>query len=141
MAVNDDAAKLIRTLVEEKSEIRQLVAQQAAFRQLGGRQNLRIANLLGRMAREHEAAGPRLVNLIRRHAGNPELAVVRKSPVVGTPAQMLAADHQDHVDAVINSQARARTTTSADVRRFLHMRANLARTHLREMAPYMRHGM
>lgn len=142
MAINDLAASLIRTLTEERAEVRQLAAQQAAFRKMGGRQNLRIASMLGRWIREHKAAEPRLVALIRRHAGNPELAVVRKSPILGDRMQMLHATHQDHVNAVVNSQARYKMASSNDVRAFMHKRANMSRKHIRQMAPYMRgHNM
>ena len=138
MAVNEDAAMLIRTLSEERAEIRQLAAQQAAFKRMGGRRHLRIASMLGRWIREHKAAGPKLEALILRHTGDPRLAVPRESPVLGPEEQMLMATHQDHQKAVINSQARWGMTKSRDIKAFMHKRASMARKHMRQMAPYMR---
>ncbi|MBV9868042.1 MAG: hypothetical protein JO316_22015 [Abitibacteriaceae bacterium] len=141
MAVNDNAAMLIRTLAEEKGEIQQLTAQQAAFRKMGGRTNLRIASMFGRWIREHKAAGPQLMALIHRNGGDPQLAVVRKAPVLGSAMQMLHATHQDHVTAVVNSQSRWSHSQSPAVKAFMHKRANLAKKHIRQMMPFMKMPM
>lgn len=141
MGVNAEGAMLLRTLVEEKSEIQQLNAQQASLMKMGGRQNLRLAALLGRMSREHQAAGPKLMALIKNSDADPQLAIVRHTPVLGTQMQMLDADHKDHVTAVVNSQSRWNTSQSAANKAFYHKRSNLARKHIRQMMPYMKGHM
>ena len=141
MGVNPEATMLLRTLVEEKSEIQQLNAQQVALKKMGGRQNLRLAALLGRMSHEHQAAGPKLMALIKQSGADPQLAVVRHTPVLGSTMQMLDADHKDHMTAVINSESRWSASQSAANKAFYHKRSNLARKHIRQMMPYMKNHM
>lgn len=137
-----NAAMLIQTLSEEKTEIAALAAQQARFRQMGGRENMRLATMWGRWIAEHKAGGPMFMRLIKQNGGDPMAAKVLKAPVLGTREQMLDATHKDHQAAVMTSQMRHGMTGSPAIMRAMHKRANLARKHLRQMAPYhMKHDM
>jgi len=137
-----NAAMLIQTLSEEKTEINALAAQQARFKQMGGRENLHLATMWGRWIREHKAGGPMFMKLIKQNGGDPMAAKVLKAPVLGTREQMLDATHKDHMAAVMSSQMRRGMTGSPAVMRAMHKRANLARKHLHQMAPYhMKHDM
>jgi hypothetical protein len=127
---------LIQTLSEEKTEVRALTAQQAAFRRMGGAENNRIANMYGRWVREHKAAAPTLERLIRQNGGNPASATFLKPPVLGDKHKMLMAIHMDHVAAVKTSQARRMQTNSAAIRAAMNARITLASKHLRQMAPF-----
>jgi hypothetical protein len=131
-----NAAMLIQTLSEEKTEINALAAQQARLQQLGGGENLRLAAMWGRWIREHKAAGPGLMRLIRQNGGDPMDAKILKQPVVGAREKMLDATHKDHEAAVMTSQMRHGMTDSSAIMTAMHKRANLARKHLRQMAPY-----
>ncbi len=131
-----NAAMLIATLSEEKTEIAALSAQQAKFRQMGGRENLQIARMWGRWIAEHKAGGPTFMRLIKQNGGDPNEAHVLKPAVLGTRQQMLDATHKDHQAAVMSSQMRYGMTNSRAIKRAMHMRGNLARKHLRQMAPY-----
>src|SRR4028118_2403745 len=94
-AQDKDARMLIQTLSEEKTEINTLAAQQAAFKKMGGRENQRIAGLLGRMIRDHKAASPTLMRLTQRNGGNPAEAKILKPPVLGNKQKMLHATMVD----------------------------------------------
>src|SRR5690606_32577030 len=72
------AELLIRTLSEEFTEVRNLAAQQARFRQMGDAESHEIARMYGRWIREHKAGVPGLAYLIRKHAGDPEQATELK---------------------------------------------------------------
>jgi hypothetical protein len=127
---------LMETLSEEKTEMQQLAAQAAAFRKMGGRENIRIANMLTRWVREHKAASPTLMNLARRYGGNPERATILKPPVLGSKSQMLHATMMDHMKAEKTSQMRWKMSNSAAVKMAMRKRANLSRKHMREMKRY-----
>lgn len=131
-----DLSGLMQTLREEKTEIGQLAAQAARFRQMGGRENMNIAAMLERWIREHKAAGPQLMSLIRARRGDPAGASILQPPVLGDRMTMLNATHRDHVKAVQVSQQRYAASADRAVRNFMHKRGNLARKHLRQMAPY-----
>ncbi len=131
-----NAAMLIQTLSEEKTEIAALAAQQAKLRQLGGRENRHLATMWGRMIAEHKAGGPTFMRLIKQNGGDPNAAHVLKPAVLGTRQEMVDATHKDHQAAVMTSQMRFAMTNSGAVKRAMHMRGNLARKHLRQMAPY-----
>jgi hypothetical protein len=77
---SSNAQMLINTLSEEKTEINTLAAQQAQFRKLGGRENMRLVALWGRMIRDHKAASPTLMSLTRRNGGDPMQARIMKPP-------------------------------------------------------------
>lgn len=130
-----NAQMLIQTLSEEKTEINALAAQQAAFRRMGGAENMRIARMWGVWIREHKAGGPMFERLIRANGGNPNAAKILKPPVLGTKAQMLMATHKDHEAAVMTSQMRHRMTNSTAIKAAMSKRAKLARKHLKQMAP------
>ena len=134
--VQQNGRFLVDTLSEEKTEINTLAAQVAAFRKMGGSENIRIANLLERMRKEHVAASPALEKLARRYGGILTMAKIMKPPVVGSKAQMLHATHMDHMKAVQTSQMRHKMSNSAAVRNLMHKRANMARKHIRWMKPY-----
>ncbi len=140
-----NAQMLIQTLSEEKTEIAQLTAQRAAFLRMGGSENAQIARMWARWIREHKAAGPGLMRLIRANGGDPMDAKVLKAPVLGGKMQMLMATHKDHQAAVMTSQMRHNMTMSMAVKTAMHKRANLARKHLRQMMPLhdmmMKNGM
>ena len=131
-----NAQMLIQTLSEEKTEINTLAAQQAMFRRMGGRENTRLARLWGQWIREHKAGGPTLMRLIRQNGGDPMQARILKAPVLGTQERMLDATHKDHEMAVMTSQMRHGMTNSGAIKRAMRKRANLARKHIRQMAPY-----
>jgi hypothetical protein len=133
-----NAQMLIQTLSEEKTEINTLAGQQAQLKKMGGRENRRLAAMWGRWIREHKAAGPTLMRLIRQNGGDPNQARILKPPVLGTQERMLNATHMDHEKAVMTSQMRHAATNSGAIKRAMHKRANLARKHLRQMAPYHR---
>jgi hypothetical protein len=131
-----NAQMLIRTLSEEKTEINTLAGQQAQFKKLGGRENLRLAALWGRWIREHKAAGPTLMRLIQQNGGDPMAAKILKAPVLGSQQKMLDVTHKDHEAAVMTSQMRHNMTGSGAIKTAMHKRANLARKHIRQMTPY-----
>lgn len=142
MGMSDMRAKnaqmLIQTLSEEKTEINALAAQQAQFRKMNDSQSRQIASMFGRWIREHKAAGPTLMKLIRENGGDPNQAKILKPPVLGSKMQMLEATHMDHQKAVMTSQMRYSMTNSRAVKTAMHKRGNLARKHLKQMEPYMR---
>ncbi|MDF2439900.1 MAG: hypothetical protein JWN98_884 [Abditibacteriota bacterium] len=142
-ARSKNAQMLLNTLSEEKTEINTLAAQQAQFKKMGGRENLRLAALWGRWIRDHKAAGPTLMRLARKHGGDPNQAKILKPPALGTQEQMLNATHKDHEMSVMTSQLRHGTTTDPAIKRAMQTRASIARKHLRQMAPYhkMHHEM
>lgn len=127
---------LIQTLSEEKTEINALAAQREMFLKMGGTQNRRIASMYGRWIKEHKAGGPTFMRLIRANGGNPMDAKILKAPVLGSAAAMLMATHKDHQAAVMGSQMRYSMTMSPAIKAAMHKRANLARKHLAQMAPY-----
>ena len=131
-----NAQMLIRTLSEEKTEINTLAAQQAQFKKLGGRENLRLAAMWGRWIREHKAAGPTLMKLIQQNGGDPMAAKILKAPVLGPQEKMLDVTHKDHEAAVMTSQMRYGMTNSNAIKTAMRKRATLARKHIRQMAPY-----
>ncbi|HVF09690.1 MAG TPA: hypothetical protein VNA16_02755 [Abditibacteriaceae bacterium] len=131
-----NADMLIKTLSEEKTEVQQLAAQQATLRKRGGRENKRIADLLGRMIRDHKAAEPGVVKLIRSNGGDPADAKIIKAPVLGTLKQMLHADMVDHMKAETSSQMRYAATHSSAIKAAMSKRAGIARKHMRWMKPY-----
>ncbi len=130
------AQMLIQTLSEEKTEIAQLAAQQAKFKIMGDRDSMKLASMWGRWIREHKAASPMLMKLIKKHGGDPMRAQVLKTPSSGTMDQMLRNTHMDHQAAVMTSQIRYSKTSDPMVKKAMHARANLARKHLNQMAPY-----
>lgn len=130
---------LLRTLSEEFTEVRNLAAQQARFRQMGDAESHEIARMYGNWIREHKAGVPGLAYLINKHGGDPEQATELKAPVLGTKAEMLAATHAAHQEAVRTSQVRFGATDDWDIRWAMNKRANLARKHLAEMERH--HGM
>ena len=129
----DHAQLLIQTLSEEFTEVRNLAAQQARFRQMGDAESHEIARMYGRWIDEHKAGVPALAHLIRQHGGDPETATELKPPVLGTKEEMLRATHAAHVAAVRTSQARYGATSDWDIRWAMNQRANLARKHIAEM--------
>ena len=131
-----NADMLIQTLSEEKTEINSLAAQQAMFKKMGGRENRRLASLWGRMIREHKAAAPGLMRLIRANGGDPMQAKVLKAPPLGDKPKMIHATHVAHEMAVRTSQMRHGMTDSNAVKNAMRKRANLARKHIRLMEPY-----
>lgn len=133
-----NAQMLIKTLSEEKTEINALASQQAQFRKMGGETNNDIARMFGRWIREHKAGGPMFMKLTKQNGGDPMDAKVLKSPVLGDRDEMLTATHKDHEAAVMTSQMRYAKTGSAAIKMAMHKRANLARKHLRQMAPYLK---
>ena len=133
-----NAEMLIKTLSEEKTEINALASQQAQFRKMGGVENDKIARMFGVWIREHKAGGPMFVRLIKENGGDPNDAKVLKSPVLNDRDEMLMATHKDHEAAVMSSQMRYAKTNSNAIKMAMHKRANLARKHLRQMAPYMK---
>lgn len=133
-----NAEMLIKTLSEEKTEINALASQQAQFRKMGGMENDKIARMFGVWIREHKAGGPMFMKLIKQNGGDPNDAKIMKSPVLGDRDEMLMATHKDHEAAVAGSQMRYAKTSSSDIQMAMHKRANLARKHLRQMAPYMK---
>jgi hypothetical protein len=133
---SENARMLIQTLSEEKTEINSLTAQQAAFRKLGDAQSMKIARLWGVWIREHKAAGPKLMQLIKANGGDPSEAKILKAPPLGDKMKMLHATHVDHAAAVATSQMRHRMTKSGAIKMAMHKRAALARKHMRQMAKY-----
>ena len=133
---SSEAQMLIQTLSEEKTEIQQLAAQQAKFKMMDEPESKRLAAMWGRWIREHKAAGPMLMKLIKKHGGDPMRATVLKTPSSGTMDQMLRNTHMDHQAAVMTSQMRYSKTSDPMVKKAMHARANLARKHLNQMAPY-----
>lgn len=131
-----NARFVVDTISEEKTEIAALKAQAAQFRKLGGSKNMKIANLLDRMRREHEAAGPKMMALAKSVGGDPNSAKIMAAPKIGTPMEMLHATHVDHEKAVQMSQMRWGMSNNAAVRAAMHKRGNLARKHIRWMNPY-----
>lgn len=142
--VMQNARLVVDTLSEEKTEINTLKAQAMAFRKMKGSSNKRIANLLDRMRREHEAASPGMMKLATSLGGDPMSAKIMKPPVIGAPSEMMHATHMDHMKAVQTSQMRWKMSNDYRVRAAMNKRANLARKHIRWMKPYhdrmMRHG-
>lgn len=131
-----NARFMVDTLSEEKTEINTLKAQAAAFYNMDGTKNTRIANLLTRMRKEHEAASPKMIALTKSLGGDPNSAKILKPPVLGSPGQMLHATHMDHDKAVKTSQMRWKMSNSPKVRAAMTKRASLARKHMRWMKPY-----
>jgi len=131
-----DLNALMKTLSEEKTEIAQLTAQQAAFRKMGGAENLKISRMWGRWIVEHKAAGPKLMSLIKMHGGNPMMAKVMKSPVLGDKMTMIDSTHKDHVAAVMTSKQRAAMSSDPMVDKAMMGRVKLASKHIRQMAPF-----
>ena len=127
---------MVDTLSEEKTEINTLKAQSAAFRKMGGTQNVKMANLLDKMRKEHVAASPKMIALTKAVGGDPNSARIMKPPVLGSAMQMLHATHMDHDKAVKTSQMRWKMSNSAKVRAAMSKRAALARKHMRWMKPY-----
>lgn len=127
---------MVDTLSEEKTEINTLKAQAAAFYKMGGSKNTRIANLLTKMRKEHEAASPKMIALTKAVGGDPNSARIMKPPVLGSAGQMLHATHMDHDKAVKTSQMRWKMSNNAKVRAAMSKRAALARKHMRWMKPY-----
>jgi hypothetical protein len=133
------AQALVKTLSEEFTEVQALASQQAKFREMGDAESTRIARMYGRWIREHKAGVPMLARLIRMHGANPEDATELKKPVLGTKMEMLHATHMDHEAAVMTSQIRFRMADDdgeAMMAKFMHMRANMARRHLRQMSRF-----
>ena len=130
------AEMLILTLSEEFTEVEELASQQARFRQMGDAESTQIARMYGRWIREHKAGVPVLARLIRIHGGNPEDAKELKNPTLGKKEEMLTATHKAHEAAVAASQMRYAATGEWGIQWFMHMRANMARKHLREMARF-----
>jgi hypothetical protein len=135
-AQDKDARMVTQTLSEEKTEIQQLAAQQAMLKKMGGPENRRIASMFGRWIVEHKAAGPTLMNLIRKHGGNPTDVKILKAPVLGDKTKMLHATMVDHMKAVESSRARAAMTNDAAVKKAMRARIALASKHMRQMKPY-----
>ena len=129
---------LLETLSEEFTEISNLAAQQARFRQFGDTESTQIARMYGRWINEHKAQVFALAQLIRSHGGDPESATEKKPPVLGTKEEMLMATHAAHEAAVRSSQMRFAATRDWDIRWAMHNRANVARKHLAEMEQF--HG-
>jgi rubrerythrin len=134
--MNKNAQMLINTLSEEKTEINLLAAQQAQFKKMGGRQNMRLASLWGRMIREHKAASPTLMRLTRKHGGDPAQAKIIMQPVLGSVETMIKATHKTHDMSVKTSQIRWGQTTDPAIKRAMSKRAKMARKHIRWMMPY-----
>lgn len=132
------ASLLLDTLSEEFTEISNLAAQQARFRQFGDEESTRIARMYGRWINEHKAQVFTLAQLIRAHGGDPETATEKKPPVLGTKEEMLMATHAAHEEAVRTSQMRFAATNDWDIRWAMHQRANTARNHLAQMRAF--HG-
>ncbi len=130
-----NAQMLIQTLSEEKTEINALAAQQAAFRKMGGRENLKIAAMWGRWIAEHKAGGPMFMKLIKQNGGDPMAAKVLKAPPLGDKMKMMMATHKDHQAAVMTSQMRYSMTDSQAIKMAMMKRAKLARKHLGQMKP------
>lgn len=135
-AKSKNAAMLIQTLSEEKTEINALSAQQAQFRKMSGAENMKIARLWGGWIREHKAAGPKLMQLIKANGGDPMQAKILKAPPLGDKMKMLHATHVDHAAAVMTSQMRFSMTSSSAIKMAMRKRATLARKHMRQMTPY-----
>jgi hypothetical protein len=136
-----NAQMLINTLSEEKTEINTLAAQQMQFKRLGGRENMRLVALWNRMIRDHKAGAPLLMQLIRKHGGDPNQARILKAPVLGTQEQMLMATHRAHEMAVNTSQIRHGQTDDWAIKNAMKKRATMARKHIRWMMPYHDHNM
>jgi hypothetical protein len=133
-----NAQMLIQTLSEERTEINSLAGQREVFLRMGTSQDRRIARLWARWINEHKAASPALIRLIRLNGGDPTEARILKAPPLGSREQMLMATHRDHMAAVMTSQSRFYMTTSSSIRVAMNKRANLARKHIRQMAPFHR---
>lgn len=133
-----NAQMLVQTLSEERTEINSLAGQREVFLRMGGSENRRIAQMWAVWINEHKAASPTLIRLIRVNGGDPTEARILKAPPLGNREQMLMATHRDHMAAVMTSQTRFYATTSPSIRAAMHKRANLARKHLRQMAPFHR---
>lgn len=137
MATRDQNAQMLHmTLCEEKTEIAALAAQQAAFRKMGGRENLRIAAMFGRWIRDHKKGAPTLERLMRKYGADPAQCKVMKPPVLGDQQKMLNATHVDHEKSVITSQMRHAMTNDRMIKAAMRKRANTARKHLRQMRPF-----
>jgi len=131
-----EAQMLIATLSEEKTEINALAVQAMKFKQMGGNRNMKIVSMLNRMIRDHKAAGPKLMALIKKHGGDPMDAKILKAPVLGNEMQMLHADMEDHMKAEMTSQMRHRMTSDRAVKTAMHKRAGIARKHMTWMKKY-----
>jgi len=127
---------VMHTINEEKTEIATLAAQQAQFLKMGGRENKRIASLLGRMIRDHKAASPTLMKLAAKHGADPNRAQILKPPVLGDKGTMLHATMVDHMKAEDTSQIRHKLATDGAGKKAMHKRAGIARKHMRWMTPY-----
>ena len=136
MSGNKNAQMLIQTRSEELTEIKQLAAHQAALQKMGGRENMRLVGLMGRMIRDHKAADPRVVRAIRANGGDPMQAKVLKAPVMGDKMKMLHADMVDHMKAETTSQMRYGMTSDRTVKTLMKARAGIARKHMAWMKPY-----
>jgi hypothetical protein len=88
------------------------------------------------MIRDHKAASPTIVSLIRRNGGDPAAARILKAPVLGSQMQMLHADMMDHMKAESTSQMRYTATDSSAVKTLMKKRAGIARKHMAWMHPY-----
>lgn len=139
-ARSQNAKMLIQTLSEEKTEINTLAAQQAAFRKMGGTENLKIAAMWGRWITEHKAGEPMFEQLIKANGGDPAQAKILKPPVLGSRDAMMMATHKDHQAAVASSRMRAARTNSAAIKQAMKKRMALASKHLKQMAP-LHHSM
>lgn len=131
-----NAEMLVRTLSEEKTEIAHLASQQAMFRKMNDMESTKIARMLGMWIRMHKAGAPMLEKLIRANGGDPMDAKVLKPAVLGDKTKMLHATEMEHMAAVETSQIRYGKTNSAAIKMTMHKRANLARTHLKQLKPY-----
>lgn len=136
-----NAQMLIQTLSEEKTEIASLAAQQAAFKKMGGRENLKIASMYGRWIAEHKAGGPMFMKLIKQNGGDPMAAKILKAPPLGDRATMLMATHKDHEAAVATSRMRYSMTNSAAIKMAMSKRVKLASKHLAQMKPFHKEMM
>lgn len=136
-----EAKMLIDTISEEKTEINTLTAQQKELKRRGGAQNMKIANLLGRMIADHKAAGPTMMALARKHGGNPNQARIMKPPVLGSLDKMLQADMKDHMAAIKTSDMRRDKSSDPAVKAAMQKRAGIASKHMEWMKPYMKPGM
>ena len=132
----NDAEMLVRTLSEEQTEIRELAGQQAQFRKLGGNGNTRIARMYGRWIREHKAGAPLFVRLIQANGGDPDDVAILHEPRLGRKMDMLHITHMAHMEALRTSQLRHEATPDWNIKRAMRKRADLARKHMREMAPF-----
>jgi len=95
--------------------------------------------LYGRFIREHKAGAPMLERLIRMYGGDPAQTGVLKPAMLSDDLEtMVRTMEQAHERAVMTSQMRYAATDSAAIQRAMHMRANMARKHLRLMQPYDR---